>query len=248
MSVVAPEALLGRHEARCSFCGETEPLPADLDERVRGLRIRLAEIRFAEQIEEAPALGVARSVETWRAMTAPGLVAISLLLVLGGVVSVASLVGRPVSLGVIVQTALYPVSGLVLILGIALGSFLSLRAYARDLRPRLEAQPPLSDGSALRCRACGADLPRGGNEGIVACAYCGAENVVRPEIARERIERLEQEKAARAARLAGHRVRFDDATRTYLTKVYATMALSIGASLLTMLVAALLGALLSAIS
>jgi predicted RNA-binding Zn-ribbon protein involved in translation (DUF1610 family) len=148
---------------------------------------------------------------------------------------------------VIVQAALYPVSAMVLTLGFWLGSFFSLRAYARDLRPRLEAQPPLSEGSALRCRACGADMPGGGTEGIVPCTYCGAQNVVRPEIARERVERLEREKAERAARLAGHRVRFDEATRTYQTKVYAALALSIVAALGTMLGATLLGTLLSSL-
>jgi predicted RNA-binding Zn-ribbon protein involved in translation (DUF1610 family) len=243
MAVLVPDAILASHHARCGFCGTTEPLPTDLDERVRSLRVRLAEIRFAEQIEEAPALGLARAIETWRSMSAPMLGGLSALFVLGGVASVASLVGRAVSPAVLLQVALYPVSGLVLLLGGWLGSLYALRAYGRELRPRLEARAPLSDGAALRCRACGGDLPSGGREGILACPYCGADNIVHAEIARERLARLEREKEAWAERLAGHRVRFDTATRAYLRRVYGVMALAVLAALATLLGAGLVATL-----
>lgn len=246
MAVLVPDAILASHHARCGFCGTTEPLPADLDERVRSLRVRLAEIRFAEQIEEAPALGLARAIETWRSMSAPMLGGLSALFVLGGVVSVSSLLGRPISPTVLVQVALYPVSGLVLLLGGWLGSLYVLRTYARELRPRLEACAPLSEGAALRCRACGGDLPSSGREGIAPCGYCGADNIVHAEIARERLARLEREKEAWAARLAGHRVRFDTATRAYLRRVYLVMALAILAALTTLLAAGVVGRLADA--
>jgi hypothetical protein len=245
MVVEPPSSVLASPMARCGYCGAVESVPAEAAERVRTLRLRLAQIRFAEQAEEAPAIAMARTLSMWKQVSLPmiGVMGLLLVVVSGANVANVALSGSATA-AMLVQMALMPVGGL-LLLSVVTGGFLwSMRAFAAELRPALDARPPLAEGAPLRCRGCGSALPTQGNEGIVPCAFCGASNVVSADIARERHARLEVETQHYAQRLAGHRVRLDEATRRYTRRVYLASGVAAALCITATLGLSVLGALL----
>ena len=79
-------------------------------------------------------------------------------------------------------------------LAICLALFVGRAHYRRHIRQHLFARPPRQPGHPTRCRACDGDLPDT-RDPFVACAYCNTQNLVTPEIQRDR-ERLLAEELA----------------------------------------------------
>ena len=75
------------------------------------------------------------------------------------------------------------------------GTTLSLRAYANELRPLLEAVPgDASSATSLRCRCCGAPLTTNTRDGaFITCTFCDAPNLIGEASAEHRASLLARE-------------------------------------------------------
>lgn len=231
----------------CSFCGAREELPADGAERVRVLRARLAQIRWAAQGEEAPALAISRLLDTWRRNVLPIVVLMGLGITAMSTFSAFVSAGAEgsFSLSRFASALPMPLGTLGAITGLCVGFLYSMHRYAIEVRPSLEADPPLVEGAPIRCRACGGALSSQGGAAFVVCGFCAAHNLVSQDIAVHRRERLDAELSRRQARLAGVRVQTGEAARRYQQRLYLTMGLSVACAwALSAGAAALLGALL----
>lgn len=227
----AQVAVLAAPRVLCGFCGATETLPAEPAERVRALRTRLAQLRWAEQAEEAPAIALSRTLEMWKQHSLPMVLGMGALMLVASGIQAVSVLSGDLSPLTVARVVITPLGGIAVLASVTLGFLWGMREYARDVRPALEARPPREEGSPLRCRACGGDLPSRGLEGFVACAYCNAPNMVTPAIAQERRVRLDRELEGFTRRMAGQRIRMDEAASRYKRRLYTAMGIGVGISL-----------------
>ena len=225
--------VIGPIVVECSFCHATEELPRDLAERVRGLKSRLAKIRWAEQVEEGPAIAIAQTIESWRKHTLPMVGAMVVFLLLMFAQSVFHQSALPyASAARTIASVVFGLLQYALILGAVLGgTWWALRLYKRDVQPSIEARAPLAEGAPLRCRSCGGDLPRDGLHGFVRCAYCTAENLVTDAIAQERQRKLDAELKVRQARAAGMQLRVRESAERYKNRLYFFVGVAVVGSL-----------------
>jgi hypothetical protein len=87
-------------------------------------------------------------------------------------------------------------------LAICLALFIGRVSYRRRVRHLLFARAPREPGHPTRCRACDGDLPDR-REAFVSCEYCNTQNLVTPEIQRDRERLLAAEVAFYRARAQG---------------------------------------------
>ncbi|MFO0684550.1 MAG: hypothetical protein U0234_21020 [Sandaracinus sp.] len=233
MSEVAPVAILAHSSLRCTFCGATEELPAEAAARVTRLRARLAQIRWAEQAEEGPALAYARLLDTWKKSVLPMIGLMGLVGVLASLTSLAHALDLqgPARIAALVSALAAPLH-LIAILGGVTGGFLwAMGRFVREVQPTLEARPSFAEGGSLRCRSCGGDLPRDGRAGFIRCGYCAADNLVTEQVAHDRRARLDRELADRQARAAGTARRVREGMERYTRTLYVSMGAAVGISL-----------------
>ena len=224
-----------------------QELPVESAERVRVLRARLAQIRWAAQGQEAPALAISRLLDTWRRNVLPIVVLMGLGMSAMSTFSAFVSAGAEgsFSLSRFASSLALPLGTLGAITGLCVGFLYSMHRYAIEVRPSLEADPPLVQGAPIRCRACGGALPSGGGAAFVVCGFCAAHNLLSADIATQRRARLDAELARRQARLAGVRVQTAEAARRYQQRLYLTMGISVASAwAISAGAAALLGALL----
>jgi hypothetical protein len=207
MQESAPAALHGPVQLACPYCRAVETLPADPAQRVMALRTRLAQIRWAQEAADGPALAASRIMEsrTWL----PGLLIAVVVLgstaynAVGSIQAAAASNAPPdVRAEVLGTVVLWPAISLGVVAGALLGWFVALRRYRESVRPELMARPPAQAGQPARCRRCGGTLPAV-STAFVTCAYCAAQNLVTPEIARDRLALLEREARTYQERAAG---------------------------------------------
>lgn len=229
----ASVAILGPVTVRCGSCRTSEEIPREPAERVTRLRARLAQIRWAQDAEDGPAIALTRTLEWWRSHTLPMIVAMMGLTCIASLMQVAHAFELPAAMraSALVSALAAPFAGAAIFGGVTVGFLWSMREYIREVRPAVEARAPRAVGSPMRCRACGGDLPQGGNGGFVRCGYCAAENLVTDAIAKERETRLDRELREQQARAQGVQVRMRDASARYTKRLYLAMGVGAGVSL-----------------
>jgi DNA-directed RNA polymerase subunit RPC12/RpoP len=154
---------------RCGYCGATELLPADAEQRVLALRSLEVERRWAEDAARGPAVTYLRLVES------SGTFLVSY--AFAGALLVAQIAWHGLS-----AWAAFPIG---VIGGAGLATYLAVVVARRRLRatlgPLIRAFPG-PPGRPQRCRRCGAELPMSASA-FVACRYCDAPNLTSYAIA-----------------------------------------------------------------
>ena len=159
-------------EMSCGFCGATESLPGDDQQKVLALRSLLVQRRWAEDAACGPALAYLKMLESGRMIMLP--------YAFGAFLVVATLLrdGR---------TSPYAALPIGVIGGASLATFLAYRIartrLRRTLGPLIRSFPG-SPGRPQRCRRCGAELPAAPGA-FVECRYCKAANLASHEILAE---------------------------------------------------------------
>lgn len=208
---------------RCDYCQSREELPADMARRVITLRQRLTAIRHAQQALEAPALAIASLAEQYPRMIAPSVVIMVAVAGLSSAQVFSYALTAPATGAIRAQLVLSALAG-PLQLGFMLvsafgGAIVGLRQYAAELRPALEARPPVA-GHTYRCRACGGDIDAGPRHGaFVSCPYCGAQNLLGKTSASHRAAQLEREIAEYRARAQGQQPVIAQAAERYKRRI-----------------------------
>jgi hypothetical protein len=127
--------------------------------------------------------------------------------------------------------------GAIFVAGVGLAICLALLVgrlnYRRHVRRFLFARPPRHPGHPTRCRACDGDLPDH-RDPFVTCPYCTTQNLVTPEIQRDRERLLASEIAYYRARAHGAVAATTRTSihmsRTFTISVAAAYAAMIGAA------------------
>jgi hypothetical protein len=171
-----------RDAVPCRYCQSSVPIPPATRERVAAsLRVRegrRTSDRLVGQLLRQPGAG---STGTW-------LVVAAIMMMLAW--PVAFSVG-----GVEIATGFYDAPGLSSLLvfpaSIILGLFFLIRARLADrfalrlLTLDFGAQHPHKEGDPYTCRRCDAPLPDDPGAVVVACCYCGADNIKGIDLRRE---------------------------------------------------------------
>ncbi|MEM6990011.1 MAG: hypothetical protein AAF721_05925 [Myxococcota bacterium] len=202
----------------CSHCGGTEELSSEAYRRVRLLREqRLAAERAERMLSDKEALFCAQLEGQWVSGTLKGTIAplaVFSAFAIGGAVTTEDWRG-----------ALFGgawTAALLLIVGGMLGGFLvAKRRYRATVRPLILARPPAAPDARARCCGCGGQLPES-PFAFRNCEYCGATNLVTPELAEYRASALGKEAAFYQARA--------DAAKTHLHEhvAYVHRAITVG--------------------
>jgi len=177
----------------CSFCGQRDQLPAD--ELGRALELRRRVAAAAEGVAQMRGMesALAHVFESRGAFAR----AAGLWLVIAAAVAAYALATSWTAIGAappafragLIATALLgPIMVAGVGLAICLALFIGRVNYRRRVRHLLFARAPRQPGLPTRCRACDGDLPDR-RDAFVACEYCNTQNLVTPEIQRDR-ERL----------------------------------------------------------
>ena len=234
----------------CRFCGTPDRLPQDTLARVLEIRGRLAmaasRVAQVAATEAALASLFERPGAFWTVMGPWPLLAV--------LVTTNAAFGLVTRLGALpdsvpdevrvdlVVGALY---GPFFVIGLAVSFPFALLVgrftYRRRVRPLLAARPPTYAGAAMRCRACGGDLPQA-REAFVTCRYCASPNAIVPGMTANAARALDEEIAGYRARasgaLAGTTVAATHMTRTLVLAfgaVYAGVLVLGGAARLLLL-------------
>jgi hypothetical protein len=166
MAATAPAAgLHGEPTLTCSYCGNTEALPAEAAAQDRFLRLRLMQVRRSREALEAPLRSFEMVRQSWA-------IALVFFVVMGGwqLWQALSVAGKAP-----IESTIFGLLGASGVVGVIFGYFGMTRAFRVLVRPMLQARPPAAQGLAARCRSCGGDLPQMRTT-QVACSFCGASN------------------------------------------------------------------------
>ena len=200
-SGVGPDLVL-----RCPFCGAVDQLPGDALTRALELKRRLADAsRNVAQVEGLErALGsIFEQRGAFLRATGTYLFLFVLVTVWSALSAYPYIVDAPgdFQLGILLYGMMGPffVGGLVVAMAFSL--FVGRMSYRRKIRPLLFARPPRMPGAPARCRACGGDLPPAQGP-LMSCRFCTTQNLVTPEIERDRTRLLENEVAFHRSRAA----------------------------------------------
>ena len=178
---------------QCSFCNAEETLPANRAERVLRLRQRLQEISRAREAREGTAIGIAKVAESYPRMMKPAVIFVACMTAFNFLRSSVSLLMSNSDAWVILGALVSALSVPAVFAAVIGGTTLSLRAYAKELRPLLEAVPSDASSTALRCRCCGAPITAGAGDGaFVTCTFCDAPNLIGDASAAHRASQLER--------------------------------------------------------
>lgn len=193
----------------CPYCRQRETLPASASERVRALRARLAQLRWAQEVLTGSEMFFVKLAEHFKSPFVwggyIGLIALVVLISVQQFQQVNSVVARlsyDERLEVYRSALLSPTIVLGAVVGTLLGYIGMISQYRRKIRPLMLARAPMAEGAALRCRRCGGNLPTS-KDPFVSCAFCQAQNLVTMDVARERAARLDAEVREYQARAAG---------------------------------------------
>lgn len=196
---------------RCRFCGALDRLPPDELGRALEIRGRLAMVasRVAQVASNEQALAsiFERRGAFWSVM---GPWPVLALVVTGYALFSAwsTLEALPASVpdDVRVDLAVAAAYGPFFVIGITVSFPIALlvgrMSYARNVRPKLAARPPLYAGAAMRCRACGGNLPLA-RDGFVTCTFCNTQNVLAADLVGDVSRGLEAELAGYRAQASG---------------------------------------------
>lgn len=207
----------------CGFCGTREILPHDATLRVRALEERLRRIASSRAVLTGLDRSVAGALESgaWLRGTLKAAIGpLALVLVLVLVPGVYRALDAPIGdaaertrVELQLANGLWMLSQLgVILLGMATAYFAVAHRYRARVRPQLLARPAEHQGAAGRCRVCGGDLAHAPGA-FTECRYCGATNLVGPELFHQRQQLLERElseyrtRAAHGAALIGQHTR-----------------------------------------
>ena len=191
----------------CPYCGHRDQLPADQFARAMELQRRLS--AAAEGVAQMRGLesALGHVFESRGAFVR----AAGLWLFLAAAVAAYALVS---SWGIIGRAppgfraglAVNALMGPSFVAGIGVAVCLALlvgrASYRRRVRVHLFARAAREPGHPTRCRACDGDLPDR-RDAFVACEYCHTQNLVTPEIQRDRERLLAAEVAFYRARAQG---------------------------------------------
>jgi hypothetical protein len=194
---LGPARLEWDGKVSCPYCGRIDHLPPDELGRALELKRRVAAAAAAVQqmrgMESSLSWIFERRGAIWRIS---GFYFVFAFLVLGYIVvgnwqilSHAPAALRPTFFLNVVEGPLW-VAGI----GFAMcaGLFVGRARYRRAVRPNLIAHAPRETGLPARCRACDGDLPDR-RDPLVVCEYCDTQNLVTPELARDRAGLLANE-------------------------------------------------------
>ncbi len=200
-SGVGPDLVL-----RCPYCGAVDRLPADALTRALELKRRLGDAaRSVAQVEglERALSSIFEQRGAFLRATGTYLFFFMLVTAWAALSAYRVVVDAPgeLQLAILLNAAMGPcfVGGLVVAMAFSL--FVGRVSYRRKIRPLLFARPSRIPGAPARCRACGGDLPHA--EGpLMSCRFCATQNLVTPEIERDRARMLDNEVAFHRSRTA----------------------------------------------
>jgi uncharacterized Zn finger protein (UPF0148 family) len=168
---------ISTHGFECPFCGSTESVDPDLQDRIRRFHELLK--NFDESIRKIPDRlkgAIEKTLKQGRmAQFGIGTIAASFLFI--SIVMLSELVPRWIKSGTgpdlrFVFSQSIPLQLFFMILLYML--FLHWRSKA--LRLTYRARPPVVPNGPARCRLCGGDLP---DTGVIrTCPYCGADSII----------------------------------------------------------------------
>lgn len=234
-----PAALVGPVQVSCPFCRAIETLPAEHGQRVLALRARLAQLRFAQEAEEGPALGFARTIATLRSQIWI-YVGVALLVIgtsaNGAITSIRNAINLPglpdSARAEILSSITTSAISLGVFFGAALAYVLALAKYKKAILPTLRARAPMQPGLPARCRSCGAPLPMGpATAALVPCSQCAAHNLLTDELTRDRVRLLQEEARAYNERAAAVGTRAIRASASFTTYFYVGAGAGLGLAL-----------------
>ncbi|MCH9687547.1 MAG: hypothetical protein K0V04_39300 [Deltaproteobacteria bacterium] len=183
----------------CRYCGATDSLPIEVGARVHALRQRLRSLWWAkDQLHQQDIMFCEQLERTWLPGTLRALIGpLSICTVLALGMAYAANDWRSALWGGGLAAAFVAVAA-----GMIGGFLLAKRRYQRTVRPWITALVPSSPGARSRCHCCGGKLPPV-QDAFIECHYCGATNLVTPELAQRRAQDLERETAAYRSRAQG---------------------------------------------
>lgn len=206
---------------QCSFCNAQETLPANRAERVLRLRKRLQEIRWAREAREGTAIGIAKVAESYPRMMKPAAIFVACVTAFNFLRSGVSLLMSDSDGWSILGTLVSALSVPAIFAALIGGTTLSLRAYAKELRPLLEAVPSDASSTSLRCRCCGAPITASARDGaFVTCAFCDAPNLIGEASAEHRASLLAREVERWRAAADGDAPLIEAASARYRAKLH----------------------------
>lgn len=196
---------------RCRFCGAWDRLPPDELGRALEIRGRLAmaasQVAQVASSEAALASIFERRSAFWSVMGPWPLLAVlvTAYAVFGAVTTLSGLpaaVPDDVRIDLVVAAMYGPFFVLGITLSFPVALLVGRISYAKNVRPKLAARPPRYPGAAMRCRACGGDLPPA-RDGFVTCRFCNSQNVLAADLVGDVRRGLEQEMVGYRARASG---------------------------------------------
>lgn len=173
----------------CRYCGAVESLPIDLEERVRYLRSRLANLALAKQRVH----GFVRVLlVAWKRLLPPWLllfVMMAMSIATQTVPNLLAFVRHPPAIPhaeqqMMLAEQILPTARAAFAMVVPAMALLAGYIYTRvRVRPLLQARPPRSSGGRPRCRCCGGSLTDA-RDAFLDCKWCGAQNIVTDKLAR----------------------------------------------------------------